>query len=254
MKRWDQGSSQRSCCTTKLICLSTQHEKRTGTSERRMGGSSSDTPWGRDDQQLNEGWHAAIRVRLTVTRVQRDAWRASRDAQGQNSLHRHVHGAHVERLEHGLLHALPVRTSFSEQDGIFSGATLSSSAITMAVVRLAAKRDKIAWIATFMAGTLIVSNMISRKVLERRQDRSSDPHQIPSHRWSEEFWHSKHLRSSLVKGSRPRWQHAAVSWYFDTQSAVELDLENVRDVVGQPASHLGSVRFHGERQRLRDAS
>ena len=62
---------------------------------------------------------------------------------GQNSSHRHVHGAHVERLEHGLLRELLVGSGFSEQDGIYSGATLSSSAITMAIVRLEAKRDKI---------------------------------------------------------------------------------------------------------------
>ena len=56
-----------------------------------------------------------------------------------------------------------------------------------------------------------------------------------------------------MKSSRPRWQNAAVSWYFGSRAAVELD-ENVRDVVGQQASQLDSVRFHKERQRLRDAS
>ena len=69
----------------------------------------------------------------------------------------------------------------------------------------------------------------------------------------QEFSHSKYLRLSLVKRSRPRWQHAAVSCYLGFQAAVELD-ENVRDVVGQQASQLDSVSFHKERQRLRDSS
>ena len=83
----------------------------------------------------------------------------------------HVHGGHVERLEHGLRHALSVGRSFVEQDGMFLRRnpelrmrtvcdTTSQESITMAVVRLVAKRDNAAWIATFMAGTWIVTSMI----------------------------------------------------------------------------------------------
>ena len=122
------------------------------------------------------------------------------EAYGQTSLDRHVQVGHAECHEHGLLHAL----GFSEQDGIFSGAILSSSVITMAVVRLKASGDNTARTATIMADTLIASNMIGWKVLERRQDRSSNPHRICSHWRGEEFSHSKYLSSSLVKVSRRR--------------------------------------------------
>ena len=37
-------------------------------------------------------------------------------------------------------------------------------------------------------------------------------------------------------------------------TAVELDLQNVRDVIRRQFSHLSSVRVHDESQRLRDAS
>ena len=68
----------------------------------------------------------------------------------------------------------------------------------------------------------------------------------------QEFSHSTYLRLSLVKRSRPRWQHAAVSCYSGFQAAVEID-ENERDVVGKKASQLDSVSFHKERQRLGDS-
>ena len=133
----------------------------------------------------------------------------------------------------------------------------SPESLTKPVVRVEADRDKPAWIATYMADTLIVSFMICWKVLRDRTD--SNPHRIPSHWWrhhleNEELSNSKYLRLSLVKSSRPRWEYAAVSWNFGSWAVVELDLETVRDVVGQQASQLGSVRFNEERQRLRDAS
>ena len=90
---------------------------------------------------------------------------------------------------------------------MFSGATLSSSCIMMAVVRLKAKKDNTGWVATYIAGALIVSRMICWKVL--REDR-----QILATGRSEEFSHSKCLQLSLVTSSRPRWQHAAASGCF----------------------------------------
>ena len=52
-----------------------------------------------------------------------------------------------------------------------------------------------------------------------------------------EFSHSKYLQLFMVKSSRPRWQYAAVSGYIDSRAVVELDLQNVRDVIGQKATH-----------------
>ena len=37
-------------------------------------------------------------------------------------------------------------------------------------------------------------------------------------------------------------------------TADELDLQNVRSIIGRQTFHLSSVRFHEESQRLRDAS
>ena len=47
-------------------------------------------------------------MRHTVTRVHHDAWRASRGAQGRNSLDRHVLGGHVDRLKHDQRHSLSI--------------------------------------------------------------------------------------------------------------------------------------------------
>ena len=47
-----------------------------------------------------------------------------------------------------------------------------------------------------------------------------------------------------------KWQYAAVpgSW-----AVVELDLPKERDAINRRTSHLGSVRFYEEKQRIRDA-
>ena len=62
-------------------------------------------------------------MRRTVARVHHEARRASRSAEKKNSLHRRVHGGHVEHLQHGLLHALSlglgVHRSIREHDGMF---------------------------------------------------------------------------------------------------------------------------------------
>ena len=59
-------------------------------------------------------------VRHTVTRIHHEARRPSRNV--QDKLARHVHGVHVENLEHDLRHALSVslevQRNFREQNGI----------------------------------------------------------------------------------------------------------------------------------------
>ena len=63
----------------------------------------------------------------------------------------------------------------------------------------------------------------------RRQERSSNPHTGIN----DKFNHSKYLQLSLVKGLNPRRQQAAISRYFASRAAIELDLENVRDIVAK---------------------
>ena len=65
-------------------------------------------------------------VRYTVARVPHDGRRASRSAKWQNSLHRHIHGGHVERFQHDLLEgvvlvSLPVHQGFRGLDKIVLG-------------------------------------------------------------------------------------------------------------------------------------
>merc|ERR1711881_557367 len=61
----------------------------------------------------------------TVTSVHDDTSGTTRGVQGQHSLDGHVHGRHVERLEHDLGHLLPVglgvEGSLSEEDGLLLG-------------------------------------------------------------------------------------------------------------------------------------
>merc|ERR1719173_297793 len=61
----------------------------------------------------------------TITRVHDDASGTSRGVQGEHSLDGHVHGGHVEGLEHDLGHLLPVslwvQGSFSQENGLFLG-------------------------------------------------------------------------------------------------------------------------------------
>merc|ERR1711921_39066 len=61
----------------------------------------------------------------TVTCIHDDTSGTTRGVQGQHSLDGHVHGRHVERLEHDLGHLLPVglgvEGSLSEQDGLLLG-------------------------------------------------------------------------------------------------------------------------------------
>ena len=64
-------------------------------------------------------------VRHNVARVLHEDRRASQSEQRQNIKHRHVHGGHVERLEHDLRHALTVglrvHQNIREQEGMFLG-------------------------------------------------------------------------------------------------------------------------------------
>merc|ERR1711955_166172 len=61
----------------------------------------------------------------TVTSVHDDTSGTTRGVQGQHSLDSHVHGRHVEGLEHDLGHLLPVglgvEGSLSQQDGLLLG-------------------------------------------------------------------------------------------------------------------------------------
>merc|ERR1719436_283263 len=61
----------------------------------------------------------------TVTSVHDDTSGTSRGVQGKHGLDGHVHGRHVERLEHDLGHLLPVglgvEGSLSQQDGLLLG-------------------------------------------------------------------------------------------------------------------------------------
>merc|ERR1711862_399938 len=61
----------------------------------------------------------------TVTRVHDDTSGTARGIQGKYSLDGHIHGGHVEGLEHDLSHLLPVglgvQGSLSEQDGLLLG-------------------------------------------------------------------------------------------------------------------------------------
>merc|ERR1719209_1284882 len=61
----------------------------------------------------------------TVTSIHDDTSGTTRGVQGQHSLDSHVHGGHVEGLEHDLGHLLPVglgvEGSLSEQDGLLLG-------------------------------------------------------------------------------------------------------------------------------------
>ena len=64
-------------------------------------------------------------VRHTITRIHDTTRRTTRGVQRQHSLDLHVHGGHVERLEHDLGHALSVglgvQRSLGEQHGVLFG-------------------------------------------------------------------------------------------------------------------------------------
>ena len=71
---------------------------------------------------------------------------------------------------HALSVGLGIPRSFREQDGMLLGRNLD---VTMPVVRFEANIDKTAWIATYMAGTLNIENVFSKKGM--REDRADPP-------------------------------------------------------------------------------